>query len=770
MATTFTAEQLAIVDHVEGHSLITAVAGSGKTTTICERVGRLAEHVDPARITCLMFNVSARKSFDRKLKERMKAPVMPEVRTYHSMGLKMFKRLVEVGALAPAELKKSSAQLEKNARSALRDAWQAQERNKSYPPSEAIDAFPAFITRVKATMKSPGRVFHEGQYPRHLAVLVSAFERFEKLSEKLRIMYYDDLIYRTMLAMRRRPELWSLFNNIEHLLVDEFQDTNQAQFEMIQGLASGGAWVCAVGDDDQAIYSFRGSDVRFIQETFPRTFAPCTRFSLSTTFRYGHETSLLAAQIISRNAERTDKIPIAHRGNPDTRIHVVERRSECDSGIVPYLRKLEGERRLCDSALLVRYYSHSLPIELELVEAGIPFHVHGRAPLVFVPEIAAMVAAMSIAENYWTIDIEYRAKFFQALLHTPSLYLEGPVVQSMALQMMAAHEEDARLVSRPLIVHARSVESTNPALGKRLRERADLLDMLASGALEGHAPSVVLGAFLNITGLLKQVEQASSSKEASQEAKANIQALVALAASKDDTRALLDMLGPLAAHEETKPPAGDHLPVMSMHRAKGLEFEHVFLPGWTDGSYPRQGDSLEEERRLAYVAVTRAMRNLVFIVPKDQGFQEWIKDPAALPKPGTKRLCSPFLFDGDIGLCRRVASGLRLGSTGRIDARDGRIAQRYLHAAGCSGLEIHTVAGAGAIMALRPLTPSSRIETGLRVTHEQHGDCTVLSRQYGPVWMLERLSDGHRFPDVLANNAWYMAEPAHGQRGAAQCA
>jgi DNA helicase II / ATP-dependent DNA helicase PcrA len=760
MGATFTAEQLAVADHVEGHCLVKAVAGSGKTTTLVERVGRLSDHVDPGRITCLMFNKSAQVSFQRKLKARLSSPVMPEVRTYHSMGLKMYKRLVEVGAMAPAKLVTSSAQLEKNARQALRDAWQAREKNKSYPPAEAVDAFPGFITRVKASMKSPAQVFRDGKYLSHLAVLVSAFDVFEALSSRLRVMYYDDLIYRTMLTLRQRPELWALFNQIDHLLVDEFQDTNQAQFEMVQGLASGGAWVCAVGDDDQAIYSFRGSDVRFIQEIFPCTFAPCTHYTLSSTFRYGHETSLLAAHIIARNTERTDKIPIAHPGNPDTRIHLVERRSESDSGIVPYLRRLQAERRLSDSAMLVRYYSHALSIELELVGAEVPYHVYGREPLLFLPEIAAMVAAMSIAENYWTIDIEHRAKFYQALLRTPATYLDGQTIESLALQMMAAHEEDPRLVSRPLILHARSIEQASLAMAKRLRERADLLDMFSSGALEGHPPSVILGAFLNITGLLKQIEQSSSTREAAQEAKANIQAFVDLAASKDDIRAFLDLLGPLAAHEESKPPASDHLPILSLHRAKGLEYDSVFLPGWTDGSFPRQGDPLEEERRLAYVGVTRAIRNLVFIVPKDEGFKAWVKDPAALPEPGTKRLCSPFLFDGDIGLCRHVASGLRLGSTGRIDARDGRIAQRYLRAAGVSGLEVRSVAGAGAVLAMRPLTPSSQIEPGMRVTHEQHGDCTVVAKQYGPVWMLERITDGHRFPDVLANNAWYMAETA----------
>lgn len=758
----FTPEQEAVANHQGGHALVSAVAGSGKTTTLVERVGRLVDAgVDPTRILCLMFNKSAQVAFQRKLKARLNTPGVAEVRTYHSMGLKMCKRLVEVGAMAPAQLVTSSAQLDRQARLALKAAWRRREGEDSHPPQEAMDGFLSFMAQVKASMKPPEEVFSAGNYQPHLRVLVDAFVEFERVSSETKVMFFDDLIYRTMQVMQARPDLWVLFaSQFDEILVDEFQDTNAAQFEMVQGLATEGALVMAVGDDDQAIYEWRGADLSFILEIFPRTFAPCHTYPLTTTFRYGHETCLAAANVITRNTLRTDKLPVAHLGNPDTRIHVVERTSPSNSGIVPYLRRLHDARRLGSSAMLVRYYSHSVTFELELLAAQIPYHVYGREALLFIPEIAAMVAAMSIAENYWTIEEVHRPRFYEALLRSPTLYLEGRVCEQLGLRMMQEHEDNPRKLSQPLLEHARNIEKKAGPLAKRLRERADLLSMLSSGALARHPPKTVLGAFLKITNLMRLVESRAATVEAGQEAKANIQAFVDLADSMEDTRAFLDLIGPLAAHKESKPPAHDHLAVLSLHRAKGLEYDTVFLPSWTMGAFPRSEDGIEEERRLAYVGITRAIQNLVFLVPKDESFQEWNRDPSALPKPGTPRLCSNFLFDADIGLCRRVASAIRNGSTGELQSRDPRVATRYLQQVGVAGIHFRAVEGASRVLALRPLTPSSAISPGMRVTSEIHGDCTVVKKMYGPVWQLNRVIDNHTIYDVLANNAWFATGAA----------
>lgn len=761
MGATLTQEQEAVANHVDGHALVTAVAGSGKTTTLVERVGRLVDGgVDAPAILCLMFNRSARKVFERKLRDRLKRHTISEVRTYHSMGFRMCSRLVQVGAMAPAELVKSPAKLEQAARQALQNSWRRSHGKDSYPPQEAMDGFLSFMTQVKSAMQPAEEVFDKGNYSPELRVMVDAFAEFESTAIAAKKMYYDDLIYRTMMTMRERPELWSLFSNYEHIMVDEFQDTNAAQFEMVSGLASGGASVMVVGDDDQAIYSWRGSDVRFILETFAEEFVPCTSYPLTITFRYGHETCLAASHVITRNTLRTDKLPVAHPGNPDTRIHIVERIDAADSGVVPYLERLQQKKRLMNSAMLVRYYSQSVPTEMELLLAGIPYHVYGREPLLYLPEIGAMVAAMSIATDYWTIDPDLRDRFYEALLRCPTLYLERPIITSLAKRMRACFERSPVSIIDPILEMAQNAErNKRNTESMRLRSRADLLRVLASQALANHSPSTILGTFLSMTNLLDVVARQASTVEAGQEAKANIQAFVDMASSCDDTSSFLDTLGPLAAHKESNPPSTDHLAIMSMHRSKGLEFDTVFLPGWTLGSFPREGEELEEERRLAYVAITRAIQNLVFLVPSDAGFREWVRDTTALPKAGVSRLCSNFLFDAEIGACRRVAQSLRIDGLEPIEVRDPRVPARYLKLVG-RGPDIKGIAGGVNVRALYALTPSSKIHVGMEVSHEKHGLCVVERPLYGPVWMLRRHEDGGQFHDVVAGNNWFALSPA----------
>lgn len=754
-----TPEQEAVANHMGGHALVSAVAGSGKTTTMIERVGRLLGQGVPAhRIICLMFNKSAQLDFQRKLRRRVGASTgMPDVRTYHSLGNLMNTRLVTIGELAAAKLEKSSGRLEQQARQAVNVAWQKQKRGQDYPDPGLMEAMPSFITRVKATVRTPAQVFADLSYDPRLSLLISAFEEFELLSQQKRVMYYDDQIRRAVCHVIKNPRLWDLFNGYDEIIVDEFQDTNEVQFEMLRGIASGGANVMAVGDDDQAIYAFRGSSVTFILKEFPTQFAPCTRYPITTTFRYGHETCLAAANVISRNVMRTDKFPVAHPNNPDTRIHIQERISVQESGIVSYLHKLQEGDRLDDAAMLVRFYAQALPYELELWMANIPFHVYGRQPLLFVPEIAALFSALCIGESFWDLEVEDREVFLQALLKAPSMFLPRHEVENVARSMAKLTESQPLRVAEPIFALA-AEKMDRPGPARKLRERAETVQLIASGALRGQPPSVIVETYLRMTGMLQVIAESAINPEKAQEGVATIRAFTDMVASFSDTRALLDTLSPMAAFREDKPPQQPHLKILSLHGAKGLEYDTVFLPGWSTGAFPRQDDDLEEDRRLAYVGITRAQRNLVFLTPPDEGFRAWVSDPAALPHPGTPRMCSDFLFDADPGLCRAVARQLRDRGRGVITARDPRMAKRYVQALGRSDVVLDAVPGADVVLAIKAITSNTRIEVGMRVSSEDKGECEVVRLLYGPVYQLRQLLTNEMFPTVLSNSGWVLVE------------
>jgi len=760
-----TEEQERVADHQGGHALVAAVAGSGKTTTLVERVARLVENGVPShRIICLMFNKSAQEAFQRRLRKRIgQLHGIPEVRTYHSIGLAMMKKLVAIGEMKPASLQKSGGRLEQQARRALNDVWKRHPRGQPYPDADLVEAMPAFITQVKATVRSPEEVFEARQYSPRMAPLIDAFKEFERISLQTRVMYFDDMIYRTVLHVIAKPSLWKLFNGYDEILVDEFQDTNEVQFSMLTGMASDGANVMVVGDDDQAIYGFRGSDVDFILKIFPEQFHDVTRYPMSTTFRYGHETCLAAANVISRNQYRTDKFPVAHPTNPDTRIHVQERISNSESGILPYLSKLQASNRLVDSAMLVRFYSQSVPYEIELMLAGVPYHVYGREPLIFVPEIAALFTALSIAEMYWTVDVEHREVFMEAILRSPSMFLPREDVRVLARKMVELSEREPWRIADPVHAYARERDVKSPGQGRRVRERADTIAMLASGALRGHPPKVIVETYLRMTSMLETIAASSVNAETAQEGAANVKAFAEMAGGMPDTRSLLDLVGPMAAFREDKPPAEPHLQILSLHRSKGLEYGTVFLPGWTAGGFPRSGEDIEEDRRLAYVGITRAQRNVVFLIPGDEGLREWIRNPGSLPRPGTTRACSDFLFDADIGLCRNVASLIRTDRDDVVITRDERIAARYVDKIGRSGIKFQTVEGAATILALKPVTPSTRISPGMRVIGPERGECEVVRLLYGPVYLLRHVESGDQFPTVIENGGWVLA-PSEGDR------
>jgi DNA helicase-2/ATP-dependent DNA helicase PcrA len=759
----FTAEQQAVIDHESGHAIVSAVAGSGKTTVLVERIAHLVHGgADPAAVLVMQFNKSAQLQFAARLRNRMKGHAVPEVRTFHSIGLGLSKRLVAVGALPPATTPKGGVQ-DKFARTAMRDAWREANGQGSYPAKEDFDGFLQFLTLVKAQTRPVDEFFARAAYPPRYRVFVDAFHRFEaaRLAKKYR--FFDDMLWEPVLALMKRPELWSAFQRFDFILADEFQDTNEVQYELIKGLAGDRAQVTVVGDVDQVIYTWRGARPDLQLHQFAKDFTPCTRYPMSYTFRFGHAVALMATQVVVQNIHRDDKIVIAHQSNPHSTIRRIPYKDLRDSGLVRDLAPLHQSGQLRRALLLVRYYSHAVPLELELARAGIPFHTYGRAPLVYVPEIACMFAALALAANHWPIEQEMREIFLGAMLRVPTLYLPEEEVDAIAKDMASRSMTSPRSVHQPLVAHAQAIGRERANVASRLRERADAIALMASGGLANDKPEVIIGAYLRLTGFLDRVSGQFLRAEDANEAQANVKAFAALAASHESAVSLLDMLGPMAAHEEQRPPDGDHLAIMSVHRAKGLEAHQVYVAGLGDGAFPRGGedDNAEEERRLAYVAFTRAMHELILLHPTDTVLDTHIGDLAAAPTPNEQRLASPYLYDGEIGLSRTIAEAIQGRATTEITCRDPRVVTRYLAEARISGITFKTAAGRSGAQPLRRITPHDRIRPGMGVWTERHGVCTTVRLLYGPVWSLKR-QDGEMVHEALPNNAWMIPGDSDG--------
>lgn len=708
----FTPEQQRVIRHRTGHALVSAVAGSGKSTTMVELVaGAVDDGMDPSRILVIQYNKSAQESMEAKLQRRLPGR-SPKARTFHSIGRQMRNKLVELGVLPKACLARplEESRLKKGA---LRAAWKARYGRDAYPPNELNGEFDQFVTLVKASTSSSRDVLVDRGYAAECDVFPDAFDRLNRECAKGSCIFFDDMLYHPWLALKADPDLWWHFaaNNktggaaYDLIVVDEFQDANPVQFEILRGLAGLIPFaipqevqemhqlldlrpdgpitsVVAVGDDSQSIYGFRGADVSLINEEFAQVFSPCTKYPLTRTFRYGHQTALLANHIITCNQDRDDKLTIAADGNPDTKISRLVYQAKQPTGIVRAIDRAWRTQNLSRGVMLVRFYSMSIPYEIELMAAGVPFHVYGREPLILLPEIAALVAVLSLSADYWTVEDSAVPVFLRAMLMMPSLYLSGELLDEGEAML---HQAWLSKTSITAAMTAFAQRLPDGRARSRVGERANMLQLFERGSMASKKPDLVLDSYLRVSGFEDSLSKAGVSATDTEEKRRNVRTFIDMVRRFESVTDVLDMLGPMAAFKRDEPPPYDHLAIMSIHAAKGLEWPTVILPGWVSGVYPRDSEGIEEERRLAYVAVTRAINHLVFIHPQDKEFEASIGDLAKpIDRHGTQ--VSEFLLAGEIGICQQAAAAIKTFTPTHLRCRRADVVSRYADELPCDVL------------------------------------------------------------------------------------
>src|SRR6185312_1668098 len=278
-ARTLTAEQMAVVNHEGGHALVEAVPGSGKTTVLVARLRRLIRiGRDPTTILAVMFNKDAQLGFVARLRRVCGEKDLPDVRTFNSVGNAILKRMVSMGVLDARQLKQGK-NLERLARNSLKSAWVSVHGQGSQPSKEQFQEFLQFITLVKSTLLPAEEVWKAGTYAVACRPYVQAFENFLEEQRLQKVMFFDDQIYRPMVALSKDPDLWQYFENrYDEILIDELQDINDVCFFMMRGLAGSRSRVVGCGDPNQAIYSWRGSRVAIQTQEFAKAFSPCEHF------------------------------------------------------------------------------------------------------------------------------------------------------------------------------------------------------------------------------------------------------------------------------------------------------------------------------------------------------------------------------------------------------------------------------------------------------------------------------------------------------------
>ena len=732
-----TEEQQRIIAHKGGHARISAVAGSGKTTTMVQRIGHLLHQgVAAEHLLVLMFNKSARNSFALSMEKSLGTLGcrLPEVRTFHSLGLRLVNSFTKRGALPAFRLVTEEYLLERLARQIVNEIYK--EENDGWPSGEEVEEFLTFLDRVKGTLQSAEQVFAGSDLPVRYGYFVRAFGLFEKVRREQKIRFYADLIHEPLQAMRADAGLaaW-VADRVEHIIVDEYQDINEAQQQLLKLLAGRRAKVMVVGDVDQCIYEWRGAQPEYITTRFAKDFPAPADYLLSFTFRYGHGLSLAANHLIVHNRKRDRKLCVSHPVTPCTQLLCVEEQDGYGDKkrhkLHPVLAVLdqwqkEG-RSLGEAVVLVRLFAQSVPVELALLEAGIAYRLEGNNQVFDCQEILALVGYLQlVAGTLAATDMPTRTATFVAMLGQPHVGLKREELELLA-KKLAENPHGAVQILRDC-----SGGDLPPFLRKRFIDTADNWRQLTLLAESGAAAGI-LKIIVEKLKLYDFYDTFSARTATAENRVKTCQAFIDFAAGQ--RLSVVELLEKVAGFRAAgQSPTADGLLITSVHRAKGLEWPLVILPGLEEGSFPfyrRQNVEIvefEDERRLFYVAMTRAIERLVLIHPVDARFRSAMARGGS-KYPGISAPASRFLYEARPGFSAdlgEVLHGREKAGKKVLGGLEREIVNSYLQAVG-SELQfaavkeevVPTDRSAGRILEIND------IAEGLRVWHASFGAGTV---------------------------------------------
>jgi DNA helicase-2/ATP-dependent DNA helicase PcrA len=662
MNTQLTQEQQAVIGHPTGrHARVLAVAGSGKTTTMVHRVAHLLKNGVPARqIGLLMFNRLAREQFEARLRAVAPSSNRPYVYTFHAFAYTVIKAAIEDREHPRIKQKWFSEHGEESRRLVLRLIQKME--NMGEIAYNAIDAEEvlAAIGLWKGSLVLPEHAGYRGN--RHIPTL---YERFEETRREASALTFDDFVPNAVRLIEHFPKARARWTGrFQHLLVDEYQDVNLAQQRLIELLAGNHADVMVVGDDDQTIYEWRGARPGFILTDFSTRFTnrPVDTYTLSRSFRFGPVVAQCAENTVRHNERRAAKRVLAHFHQRETHIQIFEGEGaivnrELADAVEAYINGGGNPQALI---VLGRLYSQMNGLELEFLSRQIPYRVEGGAPLLQRHEVVKMLSYGRLAARLTASLDQTITEEVLATINTPNRMLRRADVADMLtlarrsrLTLRQALEQMTDPLSSPFGSEQRT----------RLDSYTEALDVLA-GNPDADAGEVLdwLVRFLDFDG---HFDEYYGFSEAAEDRKRALRSVCEYAHAT--ALPLVDFL----AHVDTLDTTGGAPPdrqivLTSIHRVKGLEYDVVVIPDCTEGYLPclvdndapvydtRDDDdagayySFDAERRLFYVAITRARGHLwLGTVP-----------PAANPDAVQP---SAFITEMALGVTQRVLAAARNG-------------------------------------------------------------------------------------------------------------
>jgi len=587
----------------DGPLLVLAGAGSGKTRVLTRRVAYLMQTgVSPEQILAITFTNKAAA----EMKERLVALVGPAaqrlwVSTFHSACVRILRGEIDVLGYNKNFVIYDDADQQTLLKACLRESNLDE---KKYPPR----AVAARIGQAKNDLKTPEGYAAAADNPLEYKI-ADLYRLYQRKLKENNALDFDDLIMQTVLLFSRHPDVLHRYQDRWHyLMVDEYQDTNHAQYLLVKLLAAARRNLAVVGDPDQSIYGWRGADIQNILD-FEKDYPDARIIKLEQNYRSTVNILNAANGVIAHNANRQEKKLWSELGEGE-RVQIFEGEDERAEAAflareIERLRR-EEKYRLQDFAVLYRTHALSRVLEEALMELNLPYTIYGGTRFYDRREIKDLVAYLRVLANPRD-DLSLKR-----IVNVPR---RG--VGETSLARLEAFSQEKGISLRQAIARAREIEALGTRFVKPLLELSALLDLLQEEK-DKLTVTELVGKILQDSGYLADLE-AQKTTEAETRIE-NLKEFLSAASAYDREAAepsLEDFLAQisLVSDQDRTNEGEDQVTLMTLHSAKGLEFPVVFILGMEEGVFPHgrallDETQLEEERRLCYVGMTRARERL----------------------------------------------------------------------------------------------------------------------------------------------------------------
>ena len=626
---TLNPNQRKAVEHINGSLVVLAVAGSGKTKTITTRLAYIINEcgVDPQNILTLTFtNKAASEMRKRALKLINKESSTPLLCTFHKFGLLFLKKYI--------------TKLDRAKDFIIIDSDDKYRLIKSIAKKLKIDIDTHFvsseISKYKNSLFLPEEAVRRAELKEYKQTALIYVE-YQKIITKDNLVDFDDLLLLPYLILSSNKELRDeVSRKYKYIMVDEYQDTNELQLKLLECLLSEHNNLCVVGDDDQSIYSWRGANIRNILE-FNQNFNGAETIKLERNYRSTQQIIDVANSLIEHNLTRLSKTMLSDKGDGvcvklesyvdethEAKSVAKEIKTLINSGVKPQ-----------SIAVLYRVHALSRAIEDAFTKESLQFKLLDGIPFYERTEVKDIISYLRVLSNPCD-DFS-----FMRIINKPKRGIGKATIEKFK------NEAIKQNLSIYKSIENLSSEELNILVGKKVS--GSILNLIKNIKLLKRKSQISLDGFIDLFEEKINLKSLYENLSDGMDRVSNMNEFYGYFNEKVENNLdikLEDLLNDIALYSEQDKDEDNIIPIMSIHASKGLEFDYVFIIGLEEGFFPLLGEgcNIEEERRLGYVAITRAREHLTLSYVDSRFYK------------GRRKFMEKSRFLGEAGL---IQSGLK---------------------------------------------------------------------------------------------------------------